>query len=413
MQATIAPSSQRPPMSFALTMVLAVSAGAIVANLYYAQPLDGLIGAALHLPPWAVGLVMTLMQIGYGLGLVFVVPLGDLIENRRLIVATLLFNAVALLGLSLTASVAAFFIFALLVGITTTTVQIIIPFSAHLAPARQRGQIVGNVMSGLLMGIMLSRPVASFLTHYGSWRLVFGLSGGLMVLLALILSLALPAFPRRSELTYGKILRSLGPLLANTPELRRRGAYQAALFGAFSLFWTAAPLFLAGPSFSLTQQGIGLFALVGAAGAFVAPIAGRMADRGWTQPATGGAMVMVLLSFVLVAVAGAERSMSLLALGAILLDAGVALNLILSQRVIYGLAADIRARLNGLFIALFFVGGAFGSALASLAYALASWPATCLVGAGFAALALCGYATEFAPLRRLVWLKSPAVEQEP
>ncbi len=399
-------------MSFVLTLVLAVSAGAIVANLYYAQPLDGLIGAALHLPAWAVGLVMTLMQIGYGLGLVFVVPLGDLIENRRLIVVILLLNAVALLGLAFTSTISAFFVFALLVGITTATVQIIIPFSAHLAPARQRGQVVGNVMSGLLMGIMLSRPVASFLTHYGSWRFVFGVSAGLMFALALILSFALPAFPRQSELTYGKILRSLGPLLVNTPELRRRGAYQAALFGAFSLFWTAVPLFLAGPAFALTQQGIGLFALVGAAGAFVAPLAGRMADRGWSRPAIGCAMAMVLLSFGLVAAAGAARSMTLLVVGALLLDAGVALNLILSQRAIYGLGADVRARLNGLFIALFFVGGAFGSALASSAYAVGGWPATCLAGAGFAAMALCAYATEFMPVRRLVWLKSTAAGQK-
>lgn len=408
----MAPSAQRP-ISFALTMMLAVSAGAIVANLYYAQPLDGLIGAALRLPPWAVGLVMTLMQIGYGLGLVFVVPLGDLFENRRLIVATLLFNAIALLGLSLTTSVAAFFIFALLVGITTTSVQIIIPLSAHLAPARQRGQVVGNVMSGLLMGIMLSRPVASFLTHFGGWRLVFGLSAGLMFAFALILSFALPAFPRSSELTYGKILRSLGPLLAHTPELRRRGAYQAALFGAFSLFWTAAPLFLAGPRFGLTQQGIGLFALVGAAGAFVAPIAGRLADRGWIRAATGGAMITALLAFGLIAIGGAAHSMSVLVLGALLLDAGVALNLVLSQRVIYGLAADVRARLNGLFIALFFAGGAVGSALATFAYALGGWPATCVTGAGFVAIALCTYATEFAPVRRLALSKVPAAEPEP
>jgi predicted MFS family arabinose efflux permease len=382
-------------MSFALTSVLAVAAGTIVANLYYAQPLDGLIQTALHLPSWAAGLVMTLMQLGYGLGLIFVVPLGDLLENRRLIVATLLFNAVALFGLTFTTTVPTFFVFVFLVGVTSASVQIIIPFAAHLAPARQRGRVVGNVMSGLLMGIMLSRPVASFLAHYASWRLVFGVSGALMLGLALLLSFALPAFPRHSALTYSKILRSLGPLLVHVPELRRRGAYQAALFGAFILFWTAVPLFLAGPSFSLTQRGIGLFALVGAGGAFVAPIAGRIADRGWIRAATGAAMVMVLIAFALVALGGAQRSMTLLVTGALLLDAGVAMNLILSQRVIYSLAADIRARLNGIFIALFFIGGACGSTLASFSYAFGGWTATCIAGCGFAVLALCAYATEF------------------
>jgi predicted MFS family arabinose efflux permease len=387
-------------------MVLAVSVGAIVANLYYAQPLDGLIGAALHLPSWAVGLVMTLMQIGYGLGLVFVVPLGDLFENRWLIVVTLIFNAVALFGLVMTKSIAPFFVFALLVGITTTSVQIILPLSAHLAPAQQRGEVVGNVMSGLLMGIMLSRPIASFLAHYGGWRMVFVASGALMIAFAGILAFALPKFPRHSELTYDKILASLGPLFAATPELRRRGAYQAALFGAFSLFWTAVPLLLSGPGFALSQQGIGFFALVGAAGAFIAPIAGRLADRGWIRPGTGAAILIVLAAFALLGIGGAIHSMRVLVLGAVLLDAGVALNLILSQRVIYGLAADVRARLNGMFIAMFFVGGAIGSALATLAYAFGGWAATCITGAAFAVAALFTFATEFTALRRRKSLKT-------
>lgn len=409
MQPTDTAAEQQPP-SLALTSILAISTGIIVANLYYAQPLDGLIGAALHLPPWAVGLVMTAMQVGYGLGLVFVVPLGDLLENRRLIVATLLFNAVALFGLVFTTTASAFFVCVLLVGLTSASVQIIIPFAAHLAPARQRGRIIGNVMSGLLLGIMLSRPAASFLAHVAGWRLVFGVSGGLMLALALLLSFALPAFPRHSTLSYFKILRSLGPLLVNVPELRRRGAYQAALFGAFILFWTAVPLFLAGPSFSLTQKGIGLFALVGTGGVFISPIAGRIADRGWIRPATGCAMMMVLAAFGLLAIGGAERSMILLVAGALLLDAGVAFNLILSQRVIYGLAADIRARLNGLFIALFFIGGACGSAIASFSYAFGGWSSTCLAGALLAICALAAYATEFLPSRDD--LKSPAAETE-
>ncbi len=404
------PSPGQTPMSFALTLLLAVSAGAIVANLYYAQPLDGLIAAALHLPSGAVGLVMTLMQIGYGLGLVFVVPLGDLVENRRLIVGTLIFNALALLGLSFTSSVAAFFAFAFLVGITTTSVQIIIPLSAHLAPERQRGAVVGNVMSGLLMGIMLSRPIASFLAHYGGWRTVFTVSGTAMIGLAAVLAFALPNFPGQAGLTYRKILGSLGSLLAKTPELRRRGTYQAALFGAFSLFWTAVPLLLSGPAFGLTQRGIGVFALAGAAGAFVAPIAGRLGDRGYIRIGTAAAMLTVLVAFGLVAIGGNTHAVPVLVVGAVLLDAGVALNLILSQRVIYGLAADVRARLNGLFIAMFFVGGALGSALASFAYAFGGWSPTCLTGAGFALFALCAFATEFTSLRRWVWLK-PSVSR--
>ncbi len=406
MPATIAPTVDRPSISFALTLLLAFCTGTIVANLYYAQPLDGLIGAALYLPDWAVGLVMTLMQIGYGVGLAFVVPLGDLVENRKLIVATLIFNALSLLGLTLTTSVPAFFAFAFLVGVTTTSVQMIIPLAAHLAPPNQRGAVVGNVMSGLLMGIMLSRPTASFLAQYGSWRFVFGLSGVVMIALAILLLVVLRPFPRHADLTYGKILASLGPLLAGTPELRRRGAYHAALFGAFSLFWTAVPLLLSGPGFGLNQQGIGFFALVGAAGALIAPITGRIADLGLIRPATGAAMLIVLVAFGILAIGGAQHSMPMLVAGSIMLDAGIAMNLILSQRVIYGLAADVRARLNGLFMALFFLGGAIGSALASFAYAAGGWPASCAAGAGFATFALLAYATEFNPLHRRLLLRA-------
>lgn len=410
MPAPIAPTD-RPSISFALTLLLAFCTGTIVANLYYAQPLVGLIGAALHLPDWAVGLVVTLIQIGYGVGLAFVVPLGDLVENRKLIVATLIFNACSLIGLTLTTSVPAFFAFAFLVGVTTTSVQMIIPLAAHLAPPHQRGAVVGNVMSGLLMGIMLSRPTASFLAQYGSWRFVFGLSSVVMVVLAVLLFVVLRPFPRHTELTYRKILASLGPLLANTPELRRRGAYHAALFGAFSLFWTAVPLFLSGPTFGLNQQGIGFFALVGAAGAFIAPIAGRVADRGLIQPATGAAMLLALLAFGILAVGGTQHSMPLLIAGAILLDASIAMNLILSQRVIYGLAADVRARLNGIFMALFFLGGAIGSALASFAYAAGGWPASCAAGAGFVIFALLAYVTEFNPLHRRLLLRARSADE--
>ena len=266
-------------MSAFLTALIAVAGGAVVANLYYAQPLIALIGPAIGLGPSATSLIVTVTQVGYTVGLVLLVPLGDIVENRRLIAATL---ALAVLGLGLMAvghSPALFLGAALIVGVGCVTAQMLIALTAHLAPEATRGQVVGNVMSGLLAGILLSRPAASMIADLFGWRAVFGAAAiGSAVLIALLARL-LPERRPASGPNYGQLIASLPVLLARTPVLRRRGAYQATLFAAFSLFWTAAPLELA--RLGYTQRGIALFALAGAAGALAAPIAGRLADRGW------------------------------------------------------------------------------------------------------------------------------------
>ncbi len=189
-------------------------------------------------------------------------------------------------------------------------------------------------------------------------------------------------------------LASLAALLRKTPVLRRRILYHAPLFAAFSLFWTASPLLLAGPRFGLSQQGIALFALVGAGGAIVAPIVGRAADRGGTRVVNGAAIAAVAVAFVIAWIGGAARSATLLAIAAIVLDMGVTANLVLSQRILFALGSEARSRLNGIFIAAFFLGGAAGSAVSSLAFAWGGWPLTSAVGFAFAFAALCLYFTE-------------------
>jgi len=262
-----------------------------------------------------------------------------------------------------------------------------------------RGRVVGNVMSGLMLGIMLARPVAGFITEIASWRAVFLGSTGVMVVLGMVIYRVLPKRMPASRPRYGELLASMGHLALTTPILQRRGLYHAFLFGAFSLFWTASPLWLAGPDFHLSQAGIAWFALAGVSGAVAAPLAGRLADRGWSRPATGLAMLAVAVAFLMTHVgpAGSPLALAVLVAAAILLDFGVAANMVVGQRAIFTLGAEYRSRLNGLFMAIFFMGGAIGSALGGWAYARGGWPLTSWVGLAMPLAALLYFATEFFP----------------
>ncbi|MDR3710761.1 MAG: MFS transporter [Capsulimonadaceae bacterium] len=378
-----------------LTLLLATACGLIVANLYYAQPLAGPISRALGLSPVAAGLIVTMTQLGYGIGLLLIVPLGDLIENRRLILTVTGACAVALIVGALARSPSQFLAAALLIGFSSVAVQIIVPYAAHLAPDATRGRVVGNVMSGLMLGIMLARPTASFIAHVSSWRVVFIFSAIVMVLLILLIGRAMPARMPVSQLRYRDLLMSMGELLTTTPILQRRSIYHAFLFGAFSLFWTTTPLLLAGPAFHLSQAGIGWFALAGVAGAISAPIAGRGADRGLSRPATVLAMLVVVVAFSMTHIgrAGSPLSLAIFVLAAVLLDFGVTANLVLGQRAIYALGAEHRGRLTGLYMAIFFGGGAIGSALGGFAFARGGWPAASSIGCALPILSLLYFAT--------------------
>ena len=378
-----------------LGLLLATACGLIAANIYYAQPLVGPISAALHLSPGAAGLIATMAQVGYGAGLLLVVPLCDLFENRRLVFLILCVAVLALLSAAVSTGAAAFLAAATLIGLGSVAVQILVPYAAHLAPDASRGRVVGNVMSGLMLGIMLARPAASLVTEALSWRAVFVISSALMASLAVVLWVALPRRQPAPGLSYGGLLASMARFVRHTPILRRRAIYQACLFGAFSLFWTAVPLQLAS-RYHLSQNGIALFALVGVTGAVAAPLAGRMADRGWSKPVTAFAMSSVgtALLLGLVGSSASGPGLLILAAAAILLDFGVAANGVLGQRAIYALDAAARGRLNGLYMATFFGGGAIGSALGGWSYAEGGWPLTMAAGLLLPALALAYFLTE-------------------
>ncbi|AYM06006.1 MFS transporter [Agrobacterium radiobacter] len=383
-------------ISPALTFLLATACGLIAANLYYGQPLAGIIGAELGLSAGATGLIVTLTQIGYGIGLLFVVPLGDLVENRKLVVSSVAMAVLSLVGAAFAPHAAPFLIAAFLVGVSSVAVQVIVPYAAHMAPHAIRGRVVGNVMSGLMAGIMLARPVSSLLSEVVSWRGVFLTSAAVMALLAVVLFRLLPTRMPDARLSYGALMASMGRLALHTPILRRRAIYHAFLFAAFSLFWTTTPLYLSGPHFNLSQGEIALFALAGAAGTVAAPIAGRMADRGWTRAATFFALVAVALSFAVTHLApeGSHLALAILVVAAIVLDFGVTTNLVLGQRAIFTLGAEFRSRLNGIYMATFFMGGAIGSAVGGWAYAVGEWQAASWIGFALPVAALLYFLTE-------------------
>jgi predicted MFS family arabinose efflux permease len=394
--AASAPVHHPPAISAWMTLLLAFACGLIVANLYYAQPLAGPIGASLGLAPGATGLIVTLTQIGYGCGLLLIVPLGDLLETRRLVVTLIGLAAIALLGAALSTQPAPFLAAVMGIGLASVAAQVIVPFAAHLTPEAMRGRVVGNVMSGLLTGIMLARPVSSFIAQLASWHAVFYVSTAAMLALALLLQLALPQRRPASTLRYGQLLTSMLHLVRDTPVLRRRALYQAGMFGAFSLFWTTSPLLLAGPEFGLSQGGIALFALAGVAGAVASPIAGRMADKGWSKPATAMAMSAAILAFAMthLGAPGSSLKLALLVAAGIVLDFGVTTNLVVGQRAIYSLGAATRSRLNGLYMATFFAGGAIGSAAGGWAYAHGGWAWASALGLALPVAALLYFLTE-------------------
>ncbi|MGO4564192.1 MFS transporter [Rhizobium sp. 2YAF20] len=379
-----------------MTFMFAAACGLVAANLYYGQPLAGPISTALGFTPAATGLIVTLTQIGYGLGLLLIVPLGDLLENRRLVLTLISCAAIALVAAAFAWSPSLFLLASLCIGLGSVAVQVLVPFAAHMAPDATRGQVVGNVMSGLLCGIMLARPAASFLAEYASWHAVYILSAIVMVMLAGVLRAVLPTRVPHTRLHYTQLLASMGHLALRTPLLQRRAIYQACMFGAFSLFWTTTPLLLASPAFGLSQNGIALFALAGAAGAVASPIAGRLADRGHTMWATAFAMLLAIGALLLAHVSGSGSMLALamLTLSGILLDFGVQTNLVLGQRAIYALSAEHRSRLNGLYMATFFAGGAIGSAVGGWAYATGGWTLTSWMGVCFPVVALVIFATE-------------------
>ncbi|WP_447650813.1 MFS transporter [Pseudomonas abietaniphila] len=370
----------------AMVLLFAFCCGAIVANLYYAQPIVELIAPDLGLSASSASLIVSLTQVGYALGLLFLVPLSDLIENRRLMIATAVVAAASLLGAATMEHANGFLLVSLIVGFSSVSVQMLIPLAAHLAPEQSRGQVVGNIMSGLLLGILLARPLSSLVADHFGWRAVFMYAAVVMLAIIAVLALTIPRRVPDHKASYGQLLKSLVTLMGRHAVLRQRALYQGLLFAAFSLFWTAVPVELA-RHYGLSQSQIALFALVGAIGAIAAPIAGRLADAGLTQRASLIALILAPVAFLL-GLSKPGYSVIGLAITGVLLDFAVQMSMVLGQRAIYALDPASRGRLNALYMTSIFVGGAIGSALASGLYERHGWEGVIALGAGLPVLAL-------------------------
>jgi predicted MFS family arabinose efflux permease len=366
-----------------VTLVLAVACGLTVANLYYAQPLLDLIARSFHVGQGTATIVVTMTQIGYALGLLFLLPVGDLLENR---VAT----ALALAAAGAAPNFGLFLALSVLVGVTSVVAQILIPLAAHLAPAGEEGRFVGRVMSGLLLGILLARTVASLVADFAGWRTIFFISAGLMAALGVVLHRMLPARKPTHRAGYRSLLASVVVLARAEPVLRRLALCQAAMFGAFSAFWTAIAYELIGQH-GFSQGQIGIFALVGAAGAAAAPLGGWLADRGHGRVARAGALALGAASMLLAGLG--DRSVVLLALAGVLLDLAVQCHQVMSQQVIYALRPEARARINTVYMSTVFIGGAISSAAAGVLHDAYGWTGVTIYAAVLPMLGLVLWAT--------------------
>jgi predicted MFS family arabinose efflux permease len=369
-----------------MVLLLAAACGAAVANNYYAQPLLHTIAATFGVSEATAGLLVTAGQAGYAVGLALLVPLGDLLERRRLIARMLVLTAVAQTLAAVAPTFAVLASALALAGVTSVVAQIIVPMAASLATDNERGQVVGKVMSGLIIGILLARTVSGLIASVAGWRPVYVMAAVAMLLLAAVLYRALPEVEPSERISYRALLRSVLDLIREEPVLRQRMGLGAASLGCFSILWTPIAFLLSGPPYHYGTALIGLFGLAGLAGAAAAPAAGRLADRGRGRYATLGSIVILLGSWSLLDL-GAHSLAALIA-GTIALDLGVQALHISNQSAIYALRPQARSRLNTAYMVAYFLGGAVLSAAASLVYSAAGWNGICALGALTAAAAL-------------------------
>ncbi|VTU16662.1 MFS transporter [Variovorax sp. RA8] len=379
------------------TLLFSVAVGIVVLGLFASQALLPALSQSMHLRPGTSGLMTTLTLLGYAGGLFFLVPLTDVAESRSLILGMLTLDVLALgaLGaLGTTSSVPLFLAACFASGVSASAVQMLVPMAAALSPQRQRGEVVGKLMSGLMLGILLSRPMASLTAQALGWRWFYGGLAAAVGVLALVLWRSLPALAPAGKLPYPRLIISMWALLRQEPVVRRRAVSQALCMAAFSMFWTSIVLRLGQAPFHLGNTGVAVFALSGAGGVIVAPLAGRAGDRGWTRPATFLAQAVIVGALALAAFADgtqahhARAMLLLLGVASVLLDMGVIAEQALGRRAVNMLQPEARGRLNGLFTGIFFVGAAAGASLSGPAWVLGGWLGVCACGVVFGLIAL-------------------------
>jgi predicted MFS family arabinose efflux permease len=386
-------------MSRGLARVLAFACGAVVANLYYAQPLLHTIASGLRVSQTSAALLVTVTQIGYAAGLLLLVPVGDIVRRRPLFTALLAVDTAALAASAASPGLALLGVFACIVGVTSVVVQMLIPFAATLAADHERSKIIGTLLSGLLTGILLSRTFAGIVAQVAGWRGVYAIAAVLTAATTVVLYRTLPDRAREVSVGYGAQLRAVFDVARSQPVLRWRALIGACGFAAFSAFWTTISFLLSGPRYHFSQLEIGLFALAGTAGALTSAFGGRHLDARpqlrW--PLTGVMLGLQLVSYGLIALGGVgphSLSLILLVVGVLGMDAGVQANLLINNSVIYELLPQARSRITAVFMTTMFLGGALGSVLGAHAYAAWGWAGATGTAVMFTLIAtLCWLAT--------------------
>ena len=382
-QDTIGDNSQpKTALNLGPTFAMAAAAGIAVANIYYNQPMLAVIEQ--DLPGRLSGAIPTATQLGYALGLFLLVPLGDLVERRRLIILQFTLLAVALAFAAVAPSALSMVMASLMIGLLSTVAQQIVPFAAHLAAPERRGATVGTVMAGVLTGILLSRTLAGFVATQAGWREMFWLAVPMALAAAALMAALLPHHAPDSTMGYIRLLRSIGHLWGEFPVLRLAALTQAALFAAFTVFWTILAFRLEQPVFGFGADVAGLFGLVGVVGILAAPLAGRFADK---SGATGTVLLGAVATLASWIVFGLWGSLTGLIVGVVLLDFGMQSALVSNQHIVFALRPTARARLNTVLMGAMFLGGALGSAAATLAWNGGGWLAVSVLGIALAAVA--------------------------
>jgi predicted MFS family arabinose efflux permease len=372
--ATTTVKPAQPHLSTSLTFLLAGGTGLTVAALYYSQPTLGVLAGDLHASPRQIGWIPTLTQLGYALGLLLLAPLGDRFDRRNIILLKAAILCAALLLTGFAPGLGVLLAASLLVGLFATVAQDIVPAAATLAPAHERGKAVGTVMTGLLMGILLSRVVSGFVAENFGWRSVFVAAAASVAVLAVVLSRGLPRFAPTTSQPYPQLLKSLLHLWVEYPKLRQAALAQGLLALGFSAFWSTLAVMLHEAPFHLGSAAAGAFGLAGAAGALAAPYAGRLADRhgpAWVLRISCGVAAVSFASMLLMPWLPVQGQLALLALATLGFDLGVQASLISHQTIVFGIAPEARSRLNAVLMTCMFIGMSVGGLLG--AQALASW----------------------------------------
>lgn len=352
---------------------MAACTGLIVANLYYCQPLIILISNEFKIPEANAGTITYLTQAGYAIGLFFMVPLGDKIERKKQILMTTFASVIALI---IAATAKNFFILqiaSLLIGITSIVPQLILPLAASLCEPEQRGKVVGTIMSGLLLGILLSRTLSGFIGQTLGWRSMFWIAAGICLLIFFMIQNKFPENRPHFKGTYGQLIRSLFTLIKTQPLLREATLINIFSFAQFGAFWTTMVLLLSDTPFDFNSAAIGLFGVVGASGALAAPLVGRLGDKGNSRIAVGYGCLLLLISFMIYYFS-AESVIGII-IGIVLMDIGIQGVHISNQTRVYSLLPEARNRLNTVFMSFSFLGTAAGSALGLLLWKLGGWHA--------------------------------------